>query len=556
MASKTIDLTSSAIGSLTNISSAASTSGSYYQTGSVDRNGGTLFIRIPINLRTAIGYSPSYVTSIDFKYSIAQQRTAGAKGQIQTGYKNSSGGDTLTSSTREAGQGSGFNQYGVYSTYTDNIDNFYVTSDTVTLVMKITNPIALNACAYRIRSVSFDINYTVPTYTITANASPAEGGTVSGGGSYTSGSTANLTATANTGYEFTGWSDGVKDNPRNVTVTGNATYTAQFKKLNYTVAWVDGDGNTIKTDTVEYGATPSYSGATPTKAQTTQYTYEFSGWSPTIGAITANTTYTAQFTAKLREYAVNVFLPNEIEGTIEGVETRYYPYGTQLEIKATANHGYEPNFIRVVLPDDLEDMGDMSPYYKDYYPDESSDTFSITLTVLGSFGVAAFFKEKDKGTIILSVEEAENGVVTGLNVGENRILVGETVTLTVTPNEGYKPIIRVPASEDIVIDKEPEDYLSPFTFTVVGKGVQEIQVLYVKDIIRNIQLGTLFVNALAYDEQTKTVYFIVDEYVEIEPTGADTVDGLNFAVSTIDNLPENVKFATGAQLGTKYIFQN
>ncbi len=69
-----------------------------------------------------------------------------------------------------------------------------------------------------------------PEYTITVAASPAEGGTVEGGGKYEEGKTATLTANAAEGYEFVQWSDGVKDNPRVVTVTANATYTAEFKK--------------------------------------------------------------------------------------------------------------------------------------------------------------------------------------------------------------------------------------------------------------------------------------------------------------------------------------
>ncbi len=53
-------------------------------------------------------------------------------------------------------------------------------------------------------------------------------GTVSGGGSYAAGATATLTATPNTGYHFVQWQDGNTQNPRTITVTGDATYTAAF----------------------------------------------------------------------------------------------------------------------------------------------------------------------------------------------------------------------------------------------------------------------------------------------------------------------------------------
>ena len=66
------------------------------------------------------------------------------------------------------------------------------------------------------------------SYTVTAASNNAAWGTVSGGGTYQSGATATLTATAAAGYHFVQWQDGNMQNPRTVTVTGNATYTATF----------------------------------------------------------------------------------------------------------------------------------------------------------------------------------------------------------------------------------------------------------------------------------------------------------------------------------------
>ena len=69
-------------------------------------------------------------------------------------------------------------------------------------------------------------------YTITATASPEEGGTIEGAGSYAEGSTCTLTATANDGYTFINWTkDGtvVSTNPiYSFTVTGSGTYVANF----------------------------------------------------------------------------------------------------------------------------------------------------------------------------------------------------------------------------------------------------------------------------------------------------------------------------------------
>lgn len=73
-----------------------------------------------------------------------------------------------------------------------------------------------------------------PRYTITGSCD-ANRGTVKGGGEYAPGNTATLTATPKKGCTFVGWSDGVTDNPRSVTVEGDATYIAQFTKSNYTI---------------------------------------------------------------------------------------------------------------------------------------------------------------------------------------------------------------------------------------------------------------------------------------------------------------------------------
>ncbi len=57
-----------------------------------------------------------------------------------------------------------------------------------------------------------------------------------------------------------------------------------------------------------YGASPSYSGSTPTKPSDAQYSYAFSGWSPAITSVTGAKDYKAQFTASLRTYTISYSL--------------------------------------------------------------------------------------------------------------------------------------------------------------------------------------------------------------------------------------------------------
>lgn len=79
------------------------------------------------------------------------------------------------------------------------------------------------------------IEYEVPTITVTTNASPSEGGTVTGGGTYESGSTVTATATPNTGYKFSHWlvngaDSGVTTPTISGVLTENTTVTAVFVK--------------------------------------------------------------------------------------------------------------------------------------------------------------------------------------------------------------------------------------------------------------------------------------------------------------------------------------
>ena len=140
------------------------------------------------------------------------------------------------------------------------------------------------------------------TYTLTVKSNNTSYGTVSGGGTYEKGKSVTIKATPKTGYKFVKWNDGNTSASRSVTVNGNATYTATFEPIKYTITWKQDDGTTIDQTTVEYGKTPTHSN--PTKASTAEYTYTFKAWSPAITTVTGNKTYTATYTATKRSYTI------------------------------------------------------------------------------------------------------------------------------------------------------------------------------------------------------------------------------------------------------------
>lgn len=103
-------------------------------------------------------------------------------------------------------------------------------------------------------------------------------------------------STAQFSYEFIGW------DPEICEVTDDITYTAQYKEIvnTYTITWVNYNDKVLEKDLkVPYGDTPSYDGATPKKPATSKYTYEFTGWMPTIEKVTGDATYKATFKAVL-----------------------------------------------------------------------------------------------------------------------------------------------------------------------------------------------------------------------------------------------------------------
>lgn len=123
------------------------------------------------------------------------------------------------------------------------------------------------------------------------------------------------------------------------------SYYCEYAKLvityetipTYTVTWKNHDGTVLETDTgVTNGTTPTYNGSTPTKTG-----YTFSGWSPTVGAISGNTTYTAQFTEN--KYTIAFNGNGNTGGSMSSITNVGYDDSKTLTANAFTKTGYTFN---------------------------------------------------------------------------------------------------------------------------------------------------------------------------------------------------------------------
>ena len=111
------------------------------------------------------------------------------------------------------------------------------------------------------------------------------------------------------------------------------------KKL-YPIKWsINGLART--TSLVEYGTVPVYTGDTPSKANTAEYTYTFDGWEPELVKVTGPATYTAKFKAERNSYKIQWV---DDDGTVIGDETLEYgqmPAHADLTKPSDAYHTYQ-----------------------------------------------------------------------------------------------------------------------------------------------------------------------------------------------------------------------
>ena len=257
------------------------------------------------------------------------------------------------------------------------------------------------------------------TYDVTATANPAEGGTVSGAGTYDYGSTATLTATPSTGYHFLNWSQNgtvvTANDTLSFILTQDTAFVAHFEINNYEItATVDplvggsvtGAGDYDHFDTCTLVAAPAVG-------------YHFVNWTQGGAEVSTSPTYqfevtgAASFVAhfEINSYDVTASVNPSVGGPVTGAGT--YDHGTNVTMTATPNTGY--HFLN---------------WSQNGTVITTDETFSFNITQDTAF-VAHF--EINNYEITATVDPLVGGSVTGAGDYDHF----DTCTLVAAPAVGY-----------------------------------------------------------------------------------------------------------------------
>lgn len=198
-------------------------------------------------------------------------------------------------------------------------------------------------------SASYVAHFQLQDYTINVSVNPANGGNVTGGGSYSFGQSCTVTATANTGYTFLRWTENGNQVSTNAsytfTVTGNRFLVAQFQEQSYTIT---ASANPTNGGSVTGGGSYNY-GQSCTVSATPATGYTFTNWTENGSVVSTNATYTftvnanrdmvANFSVQApNTYSISVSSNPTTGGSVTGGGT--YQQGQSCMVSATANTGY------------------------------------------------------------------------------------------------------------------------------------------------------------------------------------------------------------------------
>ena len=175
---------------------------------------------------------------------------------------------------------------------------------------------------------------------LTVNSENSDYGTATGSGRYDNGSTVTITAIPNEGYRFISWTDGNTDNPRQVIVERDTTYTATFEAIPTYVVTAASNNNSY--GTVE-GSGTYYEGTLVRIIATPNEGYAFVSWNdgsttnPIDTVVTQNILLIATF-SEITTVNITALSANEEYGTVTG--GGLHEIGTTVTLIAHPNPGY------------------------------------------------------------------------------------------------------------------------------------------------------------------------------------------------------------------------
>ncbi|MCR4812141.1 MAG: leucine-rich repeat protein [Bacteroidales bacterium] len=206
------------------------------------------------------------------------------------------------------------------------------------------NPRTITVTSNATYTAYFEI---IPQYTITVSSANSSMGSTTGGGTYNQGTSVTISATPNSGYRFVRWQDNNTTNPRTITVTGNATYTAYFEANTPTQYTITVNSANTSMGSASGGGTYNQ-GTSVTISATPNSGYRFVRWqdnnttNPRTITVTGNATYTAYFESiggnPSNQYTISVQSFDPTMGSVSGSGT--FASGTTTTITATPYPGY------------------------------------------------------------------------------------------------------------------------------------------------------------------------------------------------------------------------
>lgn len=302
------------------------------------------------------------------------------------------------------------------------------------------------------------------------------------------------------GYKFVGWTPAVA-----ATVTGNATYTAQWEQLpseKYTVTYTDGvDGEEVFADQVysdlAYGdETPAFNGIPNREG------FDFSGWSPNVAdTVTASATYVAKWTPKSPQppvgdtYTVTytdgldgeeVFADQVYSDLASGTATpafngtptrdgyKFTGWNPAVAETVTGNATYTAQWEKVIIPPTLTPSVYPLTITKQIVGlDTVPAGYAVTVTITNKYGTVVrtvTLKANETKTIYLSYGEymltetapaVEGYTQSGQTFSENNFVLNSSVGKNVTVTNTYTKDAEKPPVDPKPTDPKPTDPATP-----------------------------------------------------------------------------------------------